>query len=315
MSCLLSSVDSIHSHDEKIIFDCRTSSSLVTFESNALPTSSFIDDVEDLNYPLKDIDSDESVYGSNHASPEKSPISDGPQKKRHLETSRRSHRLLNFIGDHLQRKVIPVGPRFQAVIPEWNGPEDRTTLISAYKSNSDNLKWLGSRVWPVDNEKTKTSGRKIGKGRKNSSCCVSVGSADCTERHIIDETLLLKSDLGPAFFSWKFDQMGEQVAESWSLKEQQTFESLMKKRPLSNTNSFWKRVLKSFPNKDRKDVSNYYLNVYIPRRMKAHTRSPSMKQIDTDDDDEEEDTGLQQKTDGSRLITAKNIKAKYLRGS
>ncbi|KAL8526753.1 hypothetical protein ACS0TY_015820 [Phlomoides rotata] len=277
-------------------FLSRTSSSLVTFD-DALPEKqiatacSFIDDVADKNYPLKDIsqtvDSDESVYGSIH--PISLPISDGARRK-HSGTPRRSPRILNFIGDHLQRKVIPVGPRFQATIPEWNGPEDRSTLIDAYKSNSDCLKWLGSRVWPVENNKTRISDKNVGEGRHSSCCCVSPGSADCTKHHISDERLLLLRDLGPAFSIWKIDQMGEQVSESWSLNEQQTFESLMKKRPPSNTKSFWKRVLKSFSNKSRADIANYYFNVYIPRRMSLHTRSPSIKQIDTDDEDEADDS-------------------------
>lgn len=300
MACLLSSVDSTH------VFDYRTSSSLVTFD-DSLPEKqlgtacSFIDDVADLNHPLEDIsqtaDSDESVCASTHLSPENPSISYGARRK-HFETRRRSPRLLNFTGDHLQRKVVPVGLRFQAVIPEWNDPEDRITLIDAYKSNSDNLKWLGSQVWPVENEKMRPSDRKIGKGRHSSCCCVSPGSADCTQRHILVERLRLLTDLGPSFFSWKFDQMGERVSESWSLNEQQTFESLMKKRPSSNTKSFLKRVLKSFSNKNRKDIANYYFNVYIPRRMSLHTRSPSIKQIDTDDEDEADDS-----------------KARYLRGS
>lgn len=345
VSSLLNSVDSTQSHDEKIIFDARTSSSLVTFD-DALPEKqvitecSFVDDVVDLNCPGKDtsqtVDSDESVNGSNPLSPENSTPNEAPPveisnaihylnsrisdgvNRRHFEPSRRSVRLLNFIGDHLQRKVIPVGPRFQADIPEWDGPVDRSILISAYNSDTHNSKWLGSQVWPVEIGNMKTTGRTIGKGRHNSCCCVSPGSADCITRHILEERLLLQCDLGPAFFSWKFDEMGEQVSKSWSLKEQQTFESLMKMRPSSNGKSFWKRALKSFSNKYRKDIINYYFNVYIPHRMSLQTRSPSIKQVDTDDEDEAENfshMGLQKRSEGRSLIITNNVKARYLRSS
>lgn len=345
MSCLLNSVDSAQSHDEKIIFEPHTSSSVVTFDE-ALPEKqvttecSSADDVVDLNCPSKDVppivDSDGSVSGSNPSSPENStlnearhlgisdvvhdsnlPISNGP-RRRHLEPSRRSIRLLNFIGDHLQRKAVPVGPRFQAEIPEWDGRVDRSILIDEYNSGSDHSKWLGSQVWPAEIGHIKTTGRRIGKGRHNSCSCVSRGSADCVKCHILEERILLQRDLGPAFSSWKFDEMGEQVSESWSLKERRTFESLMKKRPSSNEKSYWKRALKCLPSKSKKDFIDYYFNVYIPHRMNLN-RSPSIKQVDTDDDDEDEaknfdHMGLQKRAKGRGPIIP-NKKAKYLRSS
>ncbi|KAK4418968.1 AT-rich interactive domain-containing protein 1 [Sesamum alatum] len=330
VSCLLNSVDSTQCHDDKIIFDSHTCSSL-TFDE-ALPDKqaptecSFLDDIVHWHCPGKDVpptvDSDESVNGSNLLSPENlshneasveisnaihrlnSPTLDGLQR-RHLQPLRRSIRLLNFIGDHLQRKAIPVGPHFQASVPEWSGPVNRSVLIAAYNSDSDNSKWLGSRVWPIEIGNMKTTGRTIGKGRRNSCCCVSPGFSDCIRRHIFEKRLLLQSDLGPAFFSWKFDEMGEQVSNSWSPKEQQTFESLVKRRPSSNGKNFLKRALKCFPNKYRKDIINYYFNVYVPRRMSLQTRLSPVKQVYTDDEDETQDfnyMGLQ-KTSGGRSLT------------
>ncbi|KAH6762000.1 hypothetical protein C2S52_019433 [Perilla frutescens var. hirtella] len=345
MSCLLNSVDSAQSHDEKIIFESHTSTSLVTFDE-ALPEKqvttecSSAVDVVDLNCPSKDVppivDSDESVNGSNPSSPENSTpteachlgisdvvhnsnlsISNGPHRRR-LEPSRRSIRLLNFIGDHLQRKAIPVGPRFQADIPEWDGIVDRSILIDAYNNDSDHLKWLGSLVWPVEIGNTKTRGRRIGKGRNSYCSCVSRGSADCVKRHILEERLFLQRDLGPAFSSWKFDEMGEQVSESWSMKERQTFESLMKKRPSSNEKSYWKHALKCLPNKSKKNIIDYYFNVYMSHRMSLQ-RLPYIKHVNTDDEDEDEvenfdHTDLQKRAEGrSPMIPYK--KAKYLRSN
>ncbi|KAL0347407.1 UNVERIFIED_CONTAM: AT-rich interactive domain-containing protein 1 [Sesamum calycinum] len=297
-----------------------------------VPTEcSFLDDIVHRNCPGKDVsptvDSDESVNGSNPLSPENEaptveisnaihflnlPTLDGLQR-RHLQPPRRSIRLLNFIGDHLQRKAIPVGPHFQADVPEWSGPVNRSVLIAAYKSDSDNSKWLGSRVWPIEIGNMKTTGRTIGKGRPNSCCCVSPGFSDCTIRHIVEERLLLQCDLGPAFFSWKFDEMGEQVSNSWSPKEQQTFEKLVKTRPSSNGKNFLKRALKCFSNKYRKDITNYYFNVYIPRRMSLQTRLSPVKQVDTDDEYEIQDFNYMvlQKRSGGRSLTICNRKINY----
>ncbi|XP_057808077.1 uncharacterized protein LOC131022583 [Salvia miltiorrhiza] len=346
LSCLLNSVDSAQSHDEKFIFESHTSGSLVTFDGALLEIQvttecSFADDVVDLKCTSKDVspvvDSDESVNGSNPSSPEdstpnearrlgiskvvrnlNSPTLSGAQRK-HLEPSRRSIRLLNFIGDHLQRKAIPVGPRFQTDVPEWDDTVDRSILISSYNSDSDNLKWLGSQVWPTENGNIKSTVRRIGKGRHNSCSCASRASTDCIKRHVLEERLLLQRNLGPAFSSWKFDEMGEQVSESWSLKEQQTYESLMKKRPSANGKSFWMRTLKCFPRKSKKDIVNYYFNVYIPHRMSLHRTSPTIKQVDTDDEDEDEaensdHTGSQKRAEG-RSPTIPNKKARYLRTS
>ncbi|XP_042050033.1 uncharacterized protein LOC121795566 isoform X2 [Salvia splendens] len=273
LSCLLNSIDSAHSHDDKFIFE-----SLVTFDE---------------------------------AFPEK--------QRKHLEPSHRSISLLNFIGDHLQRKVIPVGPRFQTDIPEWDDTVDMSIRISSYKSDSDNLKWLGSQVWPIVTRNMKSTRREIGKGKNIFCSCASRASADCIKRLVCEDRLLLQHDLGPAFSSWKFDEMGEQVSESWSLKEQRAYESLMKMRPSANGKSFWKRTLKRLPRKSKKDIVNYYFNVYIPHRMSLHRSSPTINQVDTDDEDEDEadnsdHKGLQKGAEG-RSPTIPNKKARYLRTS
>lgn len=337
LSCLLNSVDSAQNHDKNFIFESLTSGSLLTFDETLLEKQvstefSVADNVVDLN-PI--VDSDESINGSNPSSPEdstpnearhlgiskvvrnlNSPILSGAHRKC-LEPSRRSVRLLNFIGDHLQRKAVPVGPRFQADVPEWDDTVERSILIGTYKSDSDNLKWLGSQVWRIEIGNTKSTGRKIGKGRRISCSCASRASADCIKRHVLDERLLLLRELGPVFSSWKFDEMGEQVSQSWSVKDQQTYESLMKKRPSSNGKSFWKRVLKCFPTKSKKDFVNYYFNVYIPHRMSLHRASPTIKQVDTDDEEEDgaenpDCTGSQERAEGRSPIIP-NKKAKYLR--
>ncbi|KAK4432306.1 AT-rich interactive domain-containing protein 1 [Sesamum alatum] len=338
VSCLLDSVDSTESLHKRTPFNSLSASSLLTFD-DTLPEkhaseNSFMDNMVHWNLPSKDlslmVDSDESVNGSNSSSQEKqnpndapsteineirylSPrTSDGPSRRRR-ERTLLSIRLRNIIGDHLQRKAIPIGPRFQADVPQWSNTVNRSILVDTYYRDSDNAKWLGTQMWPIEIGNMESTGRTIGKGRPNLCRCISPGSVDCIRRHILDKRLLLQCDLGPAFFSWKFDEMGEQVSKSWTLKERQTFESLVQMRSSCKGKNFLKQALKCFSNKCRNDIVSYYFNVYIPQRMSMQARSSSVNQIDTDDEEEEEVNymGMQKRSESRTLIrTFKYVKAR-----
>ncbi|KAL7107384.1 hypothetical protein ACP275_06G050900 [Erythranthe tilingii] len=41
------------------------------------------------------------------------------------------------------RSVKRIGPRFQAKLPQFVG-------LARYKSDKSNLKWLGTKIWPVE---------------------------------------------------------------------------------------------------------------------------------------------------------------------
>lgn len=276
--------------------------------------------------PFPVVDSDESFDGLNQLDHGKrnphralpleinnghklcTPSLDGPDT-RHILSPPLSTRLQNILGNHFQRKVIPVGPRFQADIPVWNGPVQR-------RISGHNSKWLGTEIWPGGMGKLRTSEKPIGKGRSNCCCCLSPGSGSCTKRHVLEKRLLLKCDLGPAFYSWKFDEMGMQVSESWTLKERQTFKAIMKTKSC-HENDFLKHALKCFPKKRRKDIVNYYFNVYIPQHMGQLRRSASMIQIDTDDEEEINYVGMLKKSNGRTLMSSsKDVKTRhFLRAS
>ncbi|KAG8374392.1 hypothetical protein BUALT_Bualt11G0127100 [Buddleja alternifolia] len=333
LSCLLNSVDSSECHYKKTLLDSRSSKSLMTFDDTFTEKhTSLLDDLVNWDNPGKDIspivDSDESVNDSNASSPKNVAPNEvlslennnafrylrlDKPKKRHFKPHKR-----DFLDDHLQIKVIPIGPHFQANIPGWSSSVNKNILMDAYNSDFDNSKWLGTRTWPIENGNMKTTGRTIGKGRPNSCYCVSPGSLDCVRRHILEKRLLLQCDLGPAFFRWKFDEMGEQVSKLWSLKEQEAFESFVK-RPSCNGNNFLKHALNCFPNKNRSEIIGYYFNVYIPYRVSLQARSVSSKQIDTDDEDEEnedfiENMGLRKTFDERSLIvnSFKDVQARFM---
>lgn len=327
VSCLVNSAEPSEVHADQILLDSHSPSSLLTSvdaiaEKLVSTKHSFMEQRNCRDNNISPIDSDESVMGSNPPTPKNLTLKPSETKpanhhlnspnRKLLQPPRKSKRLLNFVGDNPQRCVVPVGPMFQADIPVWNGLLDRRIIISQYKRKTANSKWLGNRVWPTEARTVKNTGKTIGSGRPHSCHCVSPGSVDCIKRHCLEARLFLQSDIGPAFFSWKFDEMGIQVSKSWMLKDQQTFESIMKIRPSSNGRNFLNNALKSIPQKSRKDVVSYYFNVYLPGQISLQTRSLSIKVVDTDD--ESEVVNSRKRSEKPDIeIKSKKAKAQYLR--
>ncbi|KAI3933934.1 hypothetical protein MKW92_038717 [Papaver armeniacum] len=189
--------------------------------------------------------------------------------------ARRSPRLQNFIGDYLPRLAIPVGPRFQADIPEWIGA--RKSDNSSTDNQSDS-RYVGTKIWP----------KRDRKGRSYSCSCKIMGSISCIKLHIFEKGCQLRADLGSVFFTWKFDEMGEEVSKSWTAVEQQCFESLVKTNRVSQTDSFLVSALKQLSGKCRKSILSYYFNVYILRCMSKHARLGT-ELVDSDDDNDDND--------------------------
>lgn len=61
-----------------------------------------------------------------------------------LEFAFPNKKFLPSMGNHLPRLVIPIGPRFQAKVPKWEG----VTNIDQHISD-DGLKWLGTQIRPI----------------------------------------------------------------------------------------------------------------------------------------------------------------------
>ncbi|KAL3337726.1 hypothetical protein AABB24_030053 [Solanum stoloniferum] len=177
-----------------------------------------------------------------------------------------------------RRKRIPVGPQFQADIPE--------SIEEIYESDS---KWLGTGIWPLGKrgkKRTLVDRGPIGKGRQDICSCNTRGSYDCVKFHISEKRRKLKIDLGSAYSEWKFDSMGEEVALSWSREEEHRFQDIVKSNPLSEEKSFWNEVFKFFPNKSRESLVSYYFNVFLLRRRGNQNRT-NAGNIDSDDDESE----------------------------
>ncbi|RZC51577.1 hypothetical protein C5167_020000 [Papaver somniferum] len=202
------------------------------------------------------------------------------------KTARRSPRLHNFIGDDLPRIEVKIGKRHQADIPDWIGPRKSDNSSTDGQSDSFDSRYMGTKIWPIEGKSTETNKEeRIGKGRSNSCSCYSKGCGGCIKLHVFKKGLQLQDDLGTAFFTWKFDEMGEEVSNSWTAAEQRCFETLVKTDPTTQTESFLESALKRFPGKCKKSIVTYYFNVFIPGRISKQTRLAS-KFVNSDDNND-----------------------------
>ncbi|KAE9592071.1 hypothetical protein Lalb_Chr19g0125361 [Lupinus albus] len=183
---------------------------------------------------------------------------------------------LPFHGNHSSKLVIPIGPRFQAEIPQW---EDLTN--TRQYNIDDDSKWVENEIWPMPNIMETNNTKGVGNGRPELCSCDIPGSFDCVQLHISEAREKLKLEIGATFSSWKFDEMGEDVSKSWTMDEQKEFELLIRLNKQSNGMDFWKIAMENFPSKPLKNMVNYYYNVCIPRRIRMETRA-SFGRIDSD---------------------------------
>ncbi|XP_024010170.1 AT-rich interactive domain-containing protein 2 isoform X2 [Eutrema salsugineum] len=185
-------------------------------------------------------------------------------------------------GSSKTRPFIPIGPSFQAEIPVWIAPTKKGKFYGS-PGDSDTLRWLGTGVWPTYSLKKKVHYKKVGQGRSDSCSCACPRSTSCIKQHIKEARELLEKEIDRAFYTWKFDQMGEVGSKSWTIKEGQRFEALVENNPLSNSEGFWESASKAFLRKSEKDLRSYYYNVFLINRMRLLANS-SDDHIDSDDD-------------------------------
>lgn len=195
-----------------------------------------------------------------------------------------SHKTLKDLapGSKKTGPCIPLGPGFQAEIPVWIAPTKKGKFYGS-PGDSDTLKWLGTGVWPTYSLKKKAHYKKVGEGRSDSCSCACPRSTNCIKQHIKETRELLEKDINRAFYTWKFDQMGELGSKAWTANEERRFKDLVKKNPLSSSEGFWEFASKAFPRKSVKDLLSYYYNVFLIKRMRLLANS-SADHISSDDD-------------------------------
>jgi len=182
-----------------------------------------------------------------------------------------------------QKNEIPVGPDYQVHVPQWTGE------VPVNYDDPETLKWLGTKVWPPENESCKTlfCGDPIGKGREVVCGCNYPGSVECVRFHVAEQRLKLKRELGVAFYAWGFNRMGEEIALSWTDEEEASFKAAAQHSAASSGRNFWNRLHLFFQFKGRKELVSYYFNCFLLRR-RCYQNRITPKDIDSDDDEETE---------------------------
>lgn len=233
-----------------------------------------------------------------------------PQAQEEPEPVRR---WIDIVTEDQPTLAVPVGPRFQANVPDFTDPSDATKGPSTEK-------WLGEQVLRAQDdsnasrrsqERTKrTKEKRIGKGWLEICSCRPRGSAECVERHVNEARMELKEDLGTVYESWKLHEIEDVIFESWSKEEEETFRKIVKENPISEGEGFMKPALKALPSKNRANIVSYYMNVYIPRRIAQETRAGKTN-VGTDDESDDED-GSSSRSRGKKESSKQHIS--YLSG-
>ncbi|KAG4999001.1 hypothetical protein JHK87_020073 [Glycine soja] len=178
-------------------------------------------------------------------------------------------------GDESLEKQVSVGPRFQAEVPEWTG----------VFSESDS-KWLGTHVWSLKNDTEPATATDVGRGRQEMCSCEFHGSVECVRLHIAENRMKLKLELGSEFYRLGFDCIGEEVSLQWTTEEEQRFKDIMKSNISSKNKYFWNNPSKYFPKKTRRNLVNYYFNVFLIQ-LRTYQNRVTPESVDSDDDEVE----------------------------
>ncbi|KAJ8450244.1 hypothetical protein Cgig2_033438 [Carnegiea gigantea] len=196
---------------------------------------------------------------------------------------------------------IPVGEPFQAEVPKW----------TEVAGESD-PKWLGTRVWPLEKGEQNLLIERdpVGMGRPETCGCQSPGSIQCVRFHVSQRRMKLKVELGSAFYSWKFDKMGEECSVSWTVEEEKKFSAVVK-NPLSLYECVWPQLYKVLPGKSWVEQVNYYFNVFVLRRRASQNRC-TPNNVDSDDDETDYRLGtncLGHEASSATLFNSPSVKA------
>lgn len=198
------------------------------------------------------------------------------------------------------RKPVSIGPEHQAFVPEWEGPITSSNNLQPDKSNPEVLfarssspsirvddgyeeRLMGICVIPMpDSEASVTH---CCWGTKTDCSCLDQGSIGCVKQHVVEARQRLRENLGEEVFEGLgFNDMGEDVAKKWTEEEEQVFHDLILSNPASLGRNFWDHLAAAFPSRTKKELCNYYFNVFMLRRRTEQNRFDPLN-IDSDNDE------------------------------
>ncbi|KAH7278591.1 hypothetical protein KP509_38G047900 [Ceratopteris richardii] len=188
-----------------------------------------------------------------------------------------------LLNSNVTRKRIPIGAHFQAEIPPWTSKTLKSRKCFCKRQQSSEF-LAGSCVWPCHGSHTVSHVSSVGKGRPLCCGCILPMSIECVNLHITQKRLKLKREIGDAFFSWGFDDMGESVSVCWTHPEERVFNMIVRSNLSSLGKNFWEELPKALPSKSMKQLVSYYFNVFTVRRRAVQNRI-TPDSIDSDDDE------------------------------
>ncbi|XP_052113133.1 AT-rich interactive domain-containing protein 1-like [Arachis duranensis] len=139
------------------------------------------------------------------------------EKKHTAKKMSNNSKQKSFFDRHVRVKHVPIGPRHQVMVPEWNGGGG----IASLESDS---KWLGTRIWPLKdgmNPRVMIERDPIGKGRQDSCGCLARGLVDCVGFHVAQKRTKLKLELGRAFYELDLDKPRTDMRKLLSEEEEE----------------------------------------------------------------------------------------------
>uniref|UniRef100_A0A6N2LEI0 Myb-like domain-containing protein n=1 Tax=Salix viminalis TaxID=40686 RepID=A0A6N2LEI0_SALVM len=202
--------------------------------------------------------------------------------------------------DYPLRKSVSIGPEHQANVPEWGSQGSSTSLnqidecnlqVARAQSSSpgaiidgcyeENLR--GTCVLPIPEQEA--SANYCYEATKGDCGCPDPGSIRCIKQHVSEARLKLRENLGEEIFEGLgFCDMGEVVANKWTAEEEQIFHEVVLSNPVSSGKNFWDNLSATFPSRTKKELVNYYFNVFMLRKRAEQNRFDPLN-IDSDDDE------------------------------
>lgn len=201
--------------------------------------------------------------------------------------------------DHPPRKLVSVGPEYQADVPEWV-PHD-------FKDFDDNgAKLAGTCVVPMPDFESPAFNCFLGDAADNCNC-LDKGSIRCVRQHVLKAREKLRENLGDeAFQELGFCEMGEEVANKWSEEEEQAFHEAVLSNPSSQGKNFWEHLSDIFPSRTKGELVSYYFNVFMLWKRAEQNRFDP-ENIDSDDDEwERSELGIMEEGDNSAVESLDN---------
>ncbi|XP_058788406.1 uncharacterized protein LOC131662605 isoform X2 [Vicia villosa] len=217
-------------------------------------------------------------------SPER-PLYFSPERP--IRTLTRYEDIYSILLDQSPRKPVSIGANHQADVPPWmpkaaNAVSDSNLTVC--DRDEAEKRMMGTCIIPMPQMELFTIDDEAGKGRKDCNCEYR-GSIRCARQHIMEEREKLFKTFGiEKFNELGFADMGEQVADRWTIEDEHLFHKVVYNNPASSNKNFWNYLSIVFPSRNKKEIVSYYFNVFMLRKRAEQNSNPLLS-ADSDNDE------------------------------